>query len=65
LQCRFQGQEMALTQIMGEGGESELLVENLLKAKYGLLCIDDSIKEHFDKWAVECKIVMPSEPYVN
>jgi hypothetical protein len=56
---------MALTQITGEGGESELLVENLLKAEYRLLCIGDSIKEHFDKWAAECEIVMPSEPYVN
>ena len=56
---------MAFTQIMEEGGESELTAENLLKAEYRLLCIGDSIKAHFDRWAVQCEIVMPSQQYVT
>ena len=56
---------MAFTQIMEEGGESESTVENLLKEEYRLLCTGDSIKAQFDRWAVQCKIAVPSEQYVT
>lgn len=56
---------MVLTQIMEQGAENEGCARDLLKAEYKLLCKGDFIKVHFDKWAAERKISVPSKQYVD
>jgi hypothetical protein len=65
LQCRFEGREMVLTQVTEEGAENEGCARDLLKAEYKLLCKGDSIKVHFDKWAAEHEVSVPSKQYIG
>ncbi|KAF7973688.1 hypothetical protein HWV62_14686 [Athelia sp. TMB] len=50
------GQEMVLTQLCGDGGETDGTVKVLMVAEYKLLCLGDHFKQEFDMLAKEMKL---------